>query len=69
MSEIAIFGFGSVVFTLTTWATFSFGLRRMGELQAKELENANVRVVSRDGGLTELHVAEDPRPGTDGSAS
>ncbi len=57
MSDIAIFGIGSVIFMFTTWATFSFGLRRMGEIQAKELDKSNVVVIKRDDGLTELHVA------------
>jgi hypothetical protein len=56
MSEIAIFSFGSVVFMITTWATFSFGLRRMGEIQAKELEQSNLTAVPRESGLTEIHV-------------
>ncbi|MDJ0664614.1 MAG: hypothetical protein QNJ75_08635 [Acidimicrobiia bacterium] len=56
MSEIAIFGFGAVIFMITTWATFSFGLRRMGEIQAKELERANLTAIPRKSGLTEIHV-------------
>ncbi len=56
MSEIVIFGIGSVIFTLTTWATFTFGLRRMGELQADELERSNVVAIQREDGLTEIHV-------------
>lgn len=59
MSEIAIFGFGAVIFMITTWATFSFGLRRMGELQAKELERSNLAAIPRTGGLTEIHVNQD----------
>lgn len=31
MGEIAIFSFGSVMFILTTWATFNFGLRQIRE--------------------------------------
>ena len=57
MSDLAIFAIGSVIFTFTTWATFSFGLRRMAELQARELDESNVVVIKRDDGLTELHVA------------
>ena len=57
MSEIAIFSFGSVVFILTTWATFSFGLKRMGEVQARELQEANLKAVPSPSGLTEIHVS------------
>ena len=56
MSEIAIFGFGSVIFMITTWATFAFGLRRMGEIQAKELDRSNLTAVPQESGLTEIHV-------------
>ena len=58
MSDIAIFAIGSVIFTFTTWATFSFGLRRMGEIQARELARSKVTVIPREGGLTELHVTK-----------
>ena len=57
MSDIAIFAIGSVIFSFTTWATFSFGLRRMAEIQARELEDSNIAVIPREDGLTELHVA------------
>ena len=56
MSDFIIFGFGSVVFMVTTWATFSFGLRRMGELQAQDLEQSNLTAVPQPSGLTEIHV-------------
>ncbi len=56
MSDVAIFAFGSVIFMITTWATFSFGLRRMGELQAQDLEQANFTAVSQPSGFTEIHV-------------
>ena len=56
MSDLAIFAIGSVIFTFTTWATFSFGLRRMGEIQARELARSKVTVIPRESGLTELHV-------------
>ena len=61
MSDVAIFGFGSVIFMITTWATFSFGLSRMGELNKRELEQSKMVVVERDSGLTELHVERDRR--------
>ena len=62
MSEIAIFSFGSVVFIFTTWATFSFGLKRVGELQARELHNSNLKAVPSESGLTEIHVADPEKP-------
>ena len=58
MSDLAIFAIGSVIFTFTTWATFSFGLRRMGEIQARELARSKVTVIPRESGLTELHVTK-----------
>ena len=62
MSEIAIFSFGSVVFILTTWATFSFGLKRAGELQARELRESSLTAVPSESGLTEIHVADPEKP-------
>lgn len=59
MSDVAIFGFGSVIFMVTTWATFSFGLRRMGQLQAEELARTNQTAVVQPSGLTEIHLDED----------
>jgi len=32
MSDLWIFGFGSIVFIISTWATLSFGLAKMQEL-------------------------------------
>lgn len=56
MSEIAIFGFGSVMFIATTWATIAFGVRRMHELQDEELERTGRSARLEESGLTELHV-------------
>lgn len=59
MSDIAIFGFGSIMFIATTWATVAFGVRRMHELQDEELERTGRVPREEDGGLTELHVEID----------
>jgi hypothetical protein len=32
MSDLVIFGFGSIVFIISTWATLTFGLAKMQEL-------------------------------------
>lgn len=56
MSDIAIFGFGSVMFIATTWATIAFGVRRMHELQDEELESTGRSAQLEESGLTELHV-------------
>ena len=56
MSDVAIFGFGSIIFMITTWATFSFGLRRMGEIQAEQLDKSNLTAVPQPSGLTEIYV-------------
>ena len=56
MSDIAIFGFGSVMFIATTWATIAFGVRRMHELQDEELERTGRSARTEESGLTELHV-------------
>lgn len=60
MSDIAIFGFGSVMFIATTWATIAFGVRRMHELQDDELERTGRSAQLEDSGLTELHVEVKP---------
>ena len=59
MSDIAIFGFGSVMFIATTWATIAFGVRRMHELQDEELERTGRSARIEESGLTELHVDVD----------
>lgn len=56
MSDIAIFGAGSIMFIATTWATIAFGVRRMHELQDEELERTGRTSRERESGLTELHV-------------
>lgn len=56
MSEILIFGFGSILFTITAAATFTFGLRRFHEIQMDDLAQSGRFPVDRPGGLTELHV-------------
>ena len=56
MSEVAIFTFGSVMFIATSWATIAFGLRRIAELQAADLESSGRSAEVRSDGLTEIHV-------------
>jgi hypothetical protein len=58
MSEIAIFSFGAVMFIMTTWATFSFGLRRMHELQLEDLAKSDRVAEAQESGFTELHVTK-----------
>jgi len=63
MSEVAIFGAGSIMFMLTTWATIAFGMGRIHEIQMRDLENSDLIAEVRDTGLTELHMtipSEDP---------
>jgi hypothetical protein len=59
MSDIAIFGAGSIMFIATTWATIAFGVRRMHELQDEELERTGRTPLEGESGLTELHVDAD----------
>ena len=59
MSEVAIFSFGSVLFIMTTWATFSFGMRRIHELQMRDLADSSRISEVRAEGLTEVHVSTD----------
>lgn len=59
MTETFIFGAGSVLFIATTWASVAFGLQRMHQLEAAEVELADRTVVARDDGLTELHVSSE----------
>lgn len=70
MSEVAIFAFGSVMFVMTTWATFSFGMRRVHELQMLDLAESSRISEIRNEGLTEIHVStslqgEERRPITE----
>ena len=57
MTDALIFSFGSILFIITTAATFSFGLRRMHEGQADDMAEAGGYRVPRPDGFTELHVA------------
>ncbi len=68
MNEAAIFGIGSVVFSLTTWATLAFGMRRAHELQMRDLDASDRIAEVRSARLTELHMTTDAKP-TDSSAS
>ncbi len=65
MSEVAIFGFGSVMFIATTWATIAFGVRRMHELQDEELERTGRSARLEDSGLTELHIDAEAEAGAE----
>lgn len=56
MSDIAIFGAGSIMFIATTWATIAFGVRRMHDLQDDELKGTGRAPREEENGLTELHV-------------
>jgi hypothetical protein len=60
MSEVAIFGIGSIMFTLTTWATLAFGMRRIHEVQMRDLEASDRITEVRSTGLTELHMTVPP---------
>lgn len=62
MNEAAIFGIGSVVFSLTTWATLAFGMRRAHELQMRDLDASGRISEVRSGQLTELHMTIDAEP-------
>lgn len=58
MTEIAIFGVGSVLFLVTTWATIAFGLVRIHELQGVDLDDSDqINRVETDG-MLELHLTE-----------
>ncbi len=65
MSEVVIFGFGSVMFIATTWATIAFGVRRMHELQDEELERTGRSARLEEGGLTELHIDVEAEAGAE----
>lgn len=65
MSDIVIFGFGSVMFIATTWATIAFGVRRMHELQDEELERTGRSAQLEESGLTELHVEVEAETGAE----
>ena len=60
MSEIALFGVGSLLFIAVTWATVAFGVHRVHELQTEEVERSDRTVVELPGGLTEIHSDDVP---------
>ena len=64
MSELFVFGFGAVVFSMTTWAVIAFGLYRSHELQLEDLAASGRTAETRDDGLTELHVEVTDDAGT-----
>ena len=59
MSEALIFSFGSILFIITTSATFSFGMKHFYEVQVDDMADAGRYPVTRPDGLTEIHVAAD----------
>lgn len=58
MTEIALFGVGSLLFIAVTWASIAFGVHRLHELQTEELEKSDQTVVEQPGGLTEVHATD-----------
>lgn len=58
MSEALIFSFGSILFIITTAATFSFGMRRFREIQVEDMADSGRYPVTRSDSLTELHVTD-----------
>ena len=66
MNEAAIFGIGSVVFGITTWATLAFGMRRAHELQMRDLGGSDRIAEVRSRRFTELYMTTDVEP-TDAS--
>ena len=58
MSEVALFGVGSLLFIAITWATVAFGVHRVHELQTEELERSDQTVIERPSGFTEIHVTD-----------
>mgnify|MGYP001823956905 CR=1 FL=1 len=56
MSEVALFGIGSIVFMATTWATLAFGMQRIHQIQMNDLEASDRISEVRTEGLTELHM-------------
>jgi len=70
MSEALIFSFGSILFIITTSATFSFGMKHFYEVQVDDMADAGRYAVTRPDGLTELHVeADSPVLGAESGAS
>lgn len=69
MTEALIFSFGSLLFIITTSATFSFGMRRFYEIQVEDMAESGRHPVSQPDGLTELHVAtKGPNGGAESAA-
>ena len=60
MSEIAVFLFGSVIFIVTAWATFAFGLSRMQEIRLDDLKGDSSRFeIIVEQGLTQRYVSDE----------
>lgn len=57
MSEVLIFAFGSVLFVITSSATFAFALTRFREEQVQDMAKSGRYPIPRSDGLTELHVS------------
>jgi len=60
MTEVAVFGIGSVMFMATTWATFAFGMKRVHQLQMRDLASSDRIAEVRRDNLTELHMTVQP---------
>lgn len=58
MSEALIFSFGSILFIITTAATFSFGMRRFRAIQVEDMADSGGYPATRSDSLTELHVTD-----------
>lgn len=57
MSDIWLFGVGSVVFIMTTWATLAFLLSRWDTLYRRDLaESPAISEVQPEGDFTERHI-------------
>lgn len=59
MSEVLIFAFGSVLFVITSSATFAFALTRFHEVQMDDMAESGRYPVTRSDGLTEVYVSPD----------
>ena len=62
MSDLLVFGFGTVIFIVATWATLSFGLARVQELALKDVEESERFRGVKKGTYADVYVTQ-PLPG------
>ena len=58
MSDLVVFGFGSVIFVISTWATLAFGLSKMQELALRDVEASDRIRAVKQSPYTDIYVTQ-----------